>query len=351
MLAGLPRAAARRRRRDDRRRHRLDRPHRRDRRVVRREGRALPLERVVRRRPQRLDRGRERRLADLPRRRRAHGGRPTPACCAACSAARGARASTSSRPTTPAASEAGSAVTHMALRIWRNRPQYRFTGRIHEQKTHTMPTYLPERFEATRIRVRHYGYLNQRIASKDKSRRNIELLEQEAQEARTPFTDYNLGSEYLVLGDHAEARKHLDRAWEALREQGLNSVGYAPLLVARVARARREVGDHDAAIAAVDEGLARLPRPHRPRPRSRLERPQPGRPRPRRRARAALPRHGRRARPLRLHRGRRDVPRAHAPGRDPGRAGRPRGERGAATAAACASTPTTSHPCCRSSRP
>jgi tetratricopeptide (TPR) repeat protein len=52
---------------------------------------------------------------------------------------------------------------------------------------------------------------------------------------------------------------HLDRAWEALREQGLQSVGYAPLLVARVARARREVGDHDAAMAAVDEGLERFP--------------------------------------------------------------------------------------------
>jgi tetratricopeptide (TPR) repeat protein len=155
--------------------------------------------------------------------------------------------------------DAGSAVTHMALRIWRNRSQYRFSGRIHEQKTHTMPTYLPERFEPTRIRVRHYGYLNQRIASKDKSRRNIQLLEQEALEARTPFTDYNLGSEYLVLREHAEARTHLDRAWDSLREQGLQSIGYAPLLVARVARARREVGDHDAAIAAVDEGLKLFP--------------------------------------------------------------------------------------------
>jgi len=156
-------------------------------------------------------------------------------------------------------SDAGSAVTHMALRVWRNRPQYRFSGRIHEQKTHTMPTYLPERFETTRIRVRHYGYLNQRIASKDKSRRNIQLLEQEAQESRTPFTDYNLGSEYLVLADHAAARMHLDRSWEGLREQGLESVGYAPLLVSRVARARREVGDFEAAIAAVEEGLTRFP--------------------------------------------------------------------------------------------
>jgi tetratricopeptide (TPR) repeat protein len=155
--------------------------------------------------------------------------------------------------------DTGAAVTHMALRIWRNRPHYRFAGRIHEQKTHTMPTYLPERFEPTPIRVRHYGYLNQRIASRDKSQRNIQLLKQEAEEARTPFTDYNLGSEYIVLGEHAEARMHLDRAWESLREQGLESVGYGPLLVSRVARARREVGDHDAAVAAVEEGLALFP--------------------------------------------------------------------------------------------
>src|SRR5581483_2400890 len=31
--------------------------------------------------------------------------------------------------------DTGAAVTHMALRIWRNRPTYRFSGRIHEQKT------------------------------------------------------------------------------------------------------------------------------------------------------------------------------------------------------------------------
>jgi hypothetical protein len=95
--------------------------------------------------------------------------------------------------------DAGSAVTHTALRLWRNRPQYRFEGRIHEQKTQTMPTYLPERFETTTIRVRHYGYLNHRIASKEKSRRNVELLQQEAAEAPTPFTDYNLAMSFASM--------------------------------------------------------------------------------------------------------------------------------------------------------
>src|SRR4029078_627923 len=60
---------------------------------------------------------------------------------------------------------AGAAVTHLALRLWRNRPEYRFEGRIHEQKTHKMPNYLPERFESTQIRMRHYGYLKARISA------------------------------------------------------------------------------------------------------------------------------------------------------------------------------------------
>ena len=86
----------------------------------------------------------------------------------------------------------GAAMTHMALRLWRNRPEYRFSGRVHEQKTHNMPTYLPERWEHTGIRVRHYGYLNQRIRAREKSQRNIALLEQEAREQPSPFNDFNL---------------------------------------------------------------------------------------------------------------------------------------------------------------
>lgn len=94
--------------------------------------------------------------------------------------------------------EAGSATTHMALRVWRNRPDYRFEGRIHEQKTQTMPMYLPERFEHTTIRVRHFGYLNQRIRAREKSQRNIQLLEQEARENPSPFNDYNLARSLAI---------------------------------------------------------------------------------------------------------------------------------------------------------
>ena len=70
----------------------------------------------------------------------------------------------------------GTAVTHNALRLFRNRPEYRFEGRVHEQIAQNLPSGLPERIEPTRIRVDHYGYLGAVRDAKEKSRRNIELL-------------------------------------------------------------------------------------------------------------------------------------------------------------------------------
>jgi tetratricopeptide (TPR) repeat protein len=157
--------------------------------------------------------------------------------------------------------DSGAAVAHAALRIWRNRPGYRFEGRIHEQITPSMPIYLPDRFETTQIRLLHYGYLKSRIHERAKSQRNIELLEKEAAESPTPFTWFNLGSEHLILGDHARARDYLDRAWEELRrEEHWSGRGYAPLLTRRVISARRESGDLAAARRAIHEGLEVYPK-------------------------------------------------------------------------------------------
>lgn len=154
--------------------------------------------------------------------------------------------------------DGGPAVTHLALRLFRNRPEYRFQGRIHEQKTERMPTYLPERFETAPIRVLHYGYLKDRVSERDKSRRNIALLEQEEREAPSPFTAFNLGSEYARLGEAERARAYFERAWQELGASW-QQVGYAAILVSRLASARRQTGDLAAARAAVEEGLRAFP--------------------------------------------------------------------------------------------
>jgi tetratricopeptide (TPR) repeat protein len=154
----------------------------------------------------------------------------------------------------------GSAVRHPALRVFRNRPAYRFEGRIHEQKTRAMPTYLPERFEVTEIELLHYGYLKERVDARGKSRRNLELLEQQAVEEPSPFMSFNLGSEYQMIGEWARASAYFDDAWEGLRrESSWQDIGFAPLLAARAARARRECGRLEGACTLLAEAIVLLP--------------------------------------------------------------------------------------------
>jgi tetratricopeptide (TPR) repeat protein len=157
--------------------------------------------------------------------------------------------------------EDGTAVTHNALRMFRNRPEYRFQGRLHEQVAHAMPGDLAERFEHTGVRVEHYGYLGVVRDAKEKSRRNIELLERQAAEGvATPFHAFNLGSEYAAAGDAPAALAQFQRAWDGLRgEDDLDQRGYVPSLISRLTKALRVNGQLEAAEAQADEGLAIFP--------------------------------------------------------------------------------------------
>jgi tetratricopeptide (TPR) repeat protein len=155
----------------------------------------------------------------------------------------------------------GTAATHTALRVFRARPEYRFSGTLHEQIADTLPLHLPERVEATDIRVEHFGYLGAVRDAKEKSRRNIELLlAQRDAGTSDPFLHYNLGSEYGAVGDAPAALAEFERAWELIEHdpQG-RTWGFQPALSSRLVRALRICGRHEDCIARGAEGLARYP--------------------------------------------------------------------------------------------
>jgi tetratricopeptide (TPR) repeat protein len=157
--------------------------------------------------------------------------------------------------------EAGSAVTHNTLRVFRNRPQYRYQGRLHEQIADTLPTYLPERLEYTNVRIEHYGYLGAVRDAREKSRRNVELLRVQHQDGvDTPFLHYNLGAEYAVAGDPAAALAELERAWELLEQDPeRDTYQFAPALANRLVRATRACGRPREAIERAEQALERFP--------------------------------------------------------------------------------------------
>jgi glycosyltransferase involved in cell wall biosynthesis len=157
--------------------------------------------------------------------------------------------------------EAGSSVTHNTLRVFRNRPQYRYSGRLHEQIADTLPGYLPERLEYTNVRIEHYGYLGAVRDAREKSRRNIELLElQRAEGQATPFLHYNLGAEYAVAGEPGKALVELERAWQLLADdEERDTYQFAPALANRYVRALRACGRFHDAIATAQTALERFP--------------------------------------------------------------------------------------------
>ena len=152
----------------------------------------------------------------------------------------------------------GTAVTHNALRVFRNRPEYRFEGRVHEQIAHRLPTGLPERIEPTAVRVDHYGYLGVVRDAKEKSRRNIELLRAQLEEAGgSTFLHFNLGSEYAAAGDARSACEEFERAWALLADDpGRRERPFVPSLTVRSTKALRFCGRLAEAEARALEGLA-----------------------------------------------------------------------------------------------
>jgi glycosyltransferase involved in cell wall biosynthesis/Flp pilus assembly protein TadD len=157
--------------------------------------------------------------------------------------------------------EVGTAANHLALRLWRNRSPYRFSGAIHEQIRVSMPIDLPERFAISSLRIRHYGYLKARIEQKNKHERNLELLLAELERTpSSPFTHFNLGTEYVAMGDGRRARTHLERSLELIvKEPAWYEIAYASLLVTRLIGIRRQAGDIDAADALAEEMLRVYP--------------------------------------------------------------------------------------------
>ena len=212
--------------------------------------------------------------------------------------------------------EAGTASQHLALRLWRNRPHYRFSRAIHEQIRNSMPYDLTERFGPPALRIRHYGYLKNRIDERDKHQRNLELLHGELEaNPRAAFTHFNIGTEYVGMDDLASARRHYELGLRAA-PRGARLVGARVRADPRLAPLRRAPLDRRSRRlrGACERAARALPGLHRPRLRARAGRTGPRGARTGGRPLRAVPRDGRRAAPL-LGRGRpRLVPGARSAG-------------------------------------
>ncbi|MCW3792993.1 glycosyltransferase [Paenibacillus sp. LS1] len=144
------------------------------------------------------------------------------------------------------------------LRLFRNAPEHRFEGRIHEQIAVAICRGNPEAaFHVTDMVIHHYGYQTAIVESKDKVNRNVRLLQQAVEEEPDqPFHHYNLGVEYLRVG---EAERALETF--AVARMGIDPAvtSYAHLLFKYEVRCLQHLNRWQEALDRIDAALELFP--------------------------------------------------------------------------------------------
>jgi len=147
-------------------------------------------------------------------------------------------------------------VVNLAFRLWRNKPEYRFSGAIHEQIVAKVQS-QNQNVGLTGIRINHYGYLNKATKEKNKVQRNLNILIKEAEKhPDDSFTRFNLGVEYLRLKDHEKALDQYKKAFANLT--GLN-LAYASMLIRNIALCLKELGRHKEALKVLKDAKEAYP--------------------------------------------------------------------------------------------
>lgn len=143
------------------------------------------------------------------------------------------------------------------LRLFRNKPQYRFEGTIHEQIAACILREQPSAsFGISPCRIQHLGYQPSVVQAKGKIARNIELLERIiAREGRQPFHLFNLAVERLRQGEALEAQLLLREG----RDITPITATFAPLMIKYEALACALLGHFEDAIQLCTAGLAVFP--------------------------------------------------------------------------------------------
>ncbi len=144
------------------------------------------------------------------------------------------------------------------LRLFRNAPEHRFQGRIHEQIAAAICRGNPDAvFHVTDMVIHHYGYQTAIVERKDKVNRNVRLLQQAVEEEPDqPFHYYNLGVEYLRVG---EAERALEMFGVARMGIDPTVTSYAHLLFKYEVRCLQHLNRWQEALDRIDAALELFP--------------------------------------------------------------------------------------------
>jgi glycosyltransferase involved in cell wall biosynthesis len=143
------------------------------------------------------------------------------------------------------------------IRMFLNRPEYRFSGIIHEQIAENIVRASPNAaMHLTTIVIHHYGYADSVVIKKDKITRNVELLKEQLRlNPQDPFHHFNMAVEYMRLGEYKPALEHIKRSLQ----EAPPDTSYIHLLYKYKIRCLAVLQDLPGALEACDRGIGLHP--------------------------------------------------------------------------------------------
>lgn len=138
------------------------------------------------------------------------------------------------------------------IRLIKNNGEYEFKGAIHEQLLNKYRETDHSRFKLEDIRIHHNGYLKSVVKEKNKRERNIPIIKEELKKnPNNPFHNFNLGNEYLALGDLEEALHYYNISYNNIQIES----GYANKLIIKRISCYIELGGYDIALREIESAL------------------------------------------------------------------------------------------------
>ena len=148
-----------------------------------------------------------------------------------------------------------SVLNYAQLRMFRNRPEFRYEGAIHEQ----IPSVSRVGSHLVSIHVIHRGYLDDLVSKKRKIERNIGILKLEIdRNGHDPALQYYMGNELLRSNRMREALSCYAQATEELSRMAAPAC-WLPELPSKHAFCLWHMGDPQAALDILDKALQETP--------------------------------------------------------------------------------------------
>ncbi|MFZ5647340.1 MAG: glycosyltransferase [Bacillota bacterium] len=143
------------------------------------------------------------------------------------------------------------------VRLFKNRPEYRFEGAIHEQVALPIKRYNKGGGLAfSNLLIHHFGYTDRQLQHKNKRDRNITVIKKAlAVNPVDPFLHYSLGIEYYQSGQTARGNEQMKNA---LSLMGGNE-GYFRDALVSLGLGLLQAGEYGRLSTMLDKALEDLP--------------------------------------------------------------------------------------------